>query len=276
MYLDIDSFTSYKEVYGNIAADKLLQTFVAIIKTSLDEEDFLGRVGDDDFIILTSTEKAEKIAAFLSYSFDMVAEKFYTEEDATRGYLLGDEKAGTRIPFVSLSMGIVSSRYKKFNNLENLMNKVMSVHRLARSKSGSSWINDRPKIAGSETGEEIKKKILIVESDAALSYLLVTTLEMQGYSVDAVGTSREVFTSIEQNTPNLVIFDTGLNDTCEELETCREIKLNYSDIKLIVSTVSCNKERVLDTGADLYIPKPYELMTLFNWITRFFNYEFLH
>jgi|GEM_PF-391198 len=278
MYLDIDNFNPYREAYGHIASEKLLQTFVAIIKTALNEDDFLGRIGNDSFVLLTSPEKAEKIAVFLCYSFDMVSQKFYTNEDVERGYLIldGDEKIGRRIPFVAVSVGIISNRYKNFASFEDLMNSVMNVHRLSKSRSGSYWISDRPKIQRTDLEvDDPKKKILIVENDAALSYLLITTLEMQGYNAESINSSEHTIDMIEKINPALVVFDTSNENAEKELEICRTIKQNYSNIKVIVSTVDCNKEKVLDAGVDLYIPKPYELMVLFSWISRFLNYEVL-
>ncbi len=277
MYLDIDNFNSYRDVYGHIASEKLLQTFKAIIKTALNECDFLGKVGNDAFIVFTSPEKAERIAFFLTYSFDMVSQKFYTSEDINRGYLLvdGDEKIGRRIPFVSVSIGIVSNRHKKAESFEKLMNEVISVHSLAKSRAGSFWISDRPKITGKEEHIELKKKILIVENDAALSYLLMTTLEMQGYNAEAINSPDGTLEMIKKISPDLVVFDACKENAEQELEICKTIKQNYSNIKVIVSTVDCNKEKILDAGVDLYIPKPYELMVLFSWISRFLSYEIL-
>ncbi len=277
MYIDIANFNPYREVYGYIASDKLLQTFIAIIKTALSDEDFLGKVGNETFIVLTSPEKAEKIAVFLCYSFDMVSQKFYTNEDIERGYLIidGDEKIGRRIPFASVNIGIVSNLHKTFDSVESLMNSAISVHRLAKSSPGSYWISDRPKITGKENRVEEQQKILIVENDAALSYLLITTLEMQGYNVESVNSTDQALEMVEKTRPALVVFDTSSENADKELEICRMIKKNYSNIKVIVSTVDCNKEKILDTGVDLYIPKPYELMALFTWISRFLNYEVL-
>ncbi|HSA06186.1 MAG TPA: response regulator [Candidatus Gastranaerophilales bacterium] len=277
MYIDIDNFEPYRETYGHIASDRLLQTFIAIIRTALNDNDFLGRVGMDEFVIFTSPEKAEKIAVFLSYSFDMVAQKFYTNEDINRGYLIlnGDEKLGRRIPFVSVSIGIVSNKHKTFESFEELVNNAMDVHRIAKFKTGSYWISDRLKISGSEEKKDYVKRILIVENDAALTYLLVTTLEMQGYVVEAISSSDQVIETIQKTEPHLVIFDTGMENTENELEICDNIKKNHSNIRLIVTTVKCAKEKILNTGADLYIPKPYELMTLFSWISRLLNYEIL-
>jgi diguanylate cyclase (GGDEF)-like protein len=278
MYIDIDNFEPYREIYGHIAADKMLQTFTAIIKTSLNEDDFPGRVGNEDFVILTKPDKAEKISAFLSYSFDMVAGKFYTEEDSDRGYIIlhGDEKAGRRISLVSVSIGIISNRHKRYESIEELVNDARNTHRLAKMRSGragSFWISDRPKLAGSELSQAAKRKILVVENDAALSYLLVTTLEMQGYSAESVNSFEQVFPMLETAPPNLILFDTTAENAEKELEMCRSIRKNSPGIRIIVSTADCNKEMVLDAGVDLYIPKPYELITLFGWINRFLNYE---
>lgn len=277
MYIDIDNFEPYREIYGHIASDKMLQTFTAIIKTSLSEDDFPGRACNDNFVILTKPDKAEKIAAFLSYSFDMVANKFYTEEDSNKGYLVlhGDERAGRRIPLVSVSIGIVSNRYKKYECMEELVNDVRNTHRLAKTRAGSFWISDRPRIAGSESADETKKKILIVENDAALSYLLVTTLEMQGYNAEAVNSAEQVNIMLETTSPSLIVFDTSVENAKKELEICRFIRNNYPDVKIIVSTADCNKETVLDAGVDLYLPKPYELITLFGWVNRLLSYEIL-
>lgn len=277
MYIDIDNFKPYREIYGHIASDKMLQTFTAIIKTSLSDTDFSGRVGDEDFLILTKPDRAEKISAFLSYSFDMVANKFYTDVDSERGYIIlhGDEKAGRRIPLVSISIGIVSNRYKKYEGIEELVNDARNTHRLAKTKAGSFWISDRPRIAGAEPPQAVKKKILIVESDGALSYLLVTTLEMQGYNVEAVNSSEHVPEIVKTEPPSLIVFDTSGENAEKELEACRLIRENNPDIKIIVSTADCNKETVLDAGVDLYLPKPYELITLFGWINRLLNYEIL-
>ncbi len=278
MYIDIGNLNPYREAYGHIASEKLLQTFIAIIKTALNEDDFLGQIGNEAFVILSTPEKAEKIAVFLCYSFDMVSQKFYTNEDIDRGYLIvdGDEKIGRRIPFVSVNIGIVSNQHKNFDTVESIINSAMSVHRLAKSKPGSFWISDRPKITGNEAHTRSNRKILIVENDAALSYLLITTLEMQGYNAESINSADLALEMIEKITPALVVFDTSLENAEKELEICRAIKQNYSDIKVIVSTVNCNKEKVLDTGVDLYIPKPYELIMLFSWIDRFLNYEVLH
>jgi len=277
MYLDIDNFEPYKEIYGHIAAEKLLQTFIAIIKTSLDDKDFLGRVGDDEFVIFSSPEKAEKIAKFLSYYFDMVSPKFYSEEDINRGYLIlnGDEKVGMRVPLVSVSIGISTNLIKTDIDFEELLNTAISVHKIAKCNTGSFWISDRMKAEMKVKDKEGKKKILVVENDASLSYLLTTTLEMQGYNVETLNSSDMMEETVEKTLPNLIIFDVNEVESEKDLELCKKLKEKFPHIKIMVSTTDCDKEKILNSGVDLYIPKPYELMVLFNWTSRFLNFEIL-
>jgi DNA-binding response OmpR family regulator len=275
MYLDVDNYNSYREIYGYIAAEKLIQTFIAIIKTSIDENDFLGQISENGFVILTNPEKAEKIATFLTYSFDVVAEKFYSNDDIERGYLIlsGDDKVGRRIPFVSVSIGVSSNKYRPFENYQDAVNSCRNVQRLAKAKTGSSWISDRPQLAGGEVYTKPQNEILIVGKDAALGYLLSTTLEMQGYSVETIDNPEEVIDYVEAKTPNMVLLDITEENSFDELAICSYIKQEYPSVKVIISTITRNKERVLDCGADLYIPKPYELMVLFNWVEKFLTEE---
>lgn len=279
LYLDIDNFKTYAEIYGYLAADKLMKTFAAILKSSIDKGDFIGHLGENNFVILTSPYKAEQMAVYINYAFDSVSPKFYSEKDANKGYLIvnGDEKAGIRVPLVSTSIGIISNQYRAYNNYQEAINAVINVHKLAKVQPGSSWVSDRPKISTEEEhqADVVRNKIMVVEPDAALAYLLNTTLEMQGYKVEVTSNIDEVKNLLQNNQPDLLLLDAGDADAKKSLEICSDIKEDskYSTMKIIVSSIIHNKEQVLDAGADLYLPKPYELMTLFGWINKLLKYE---
>ena len=59
MLIDIDNLEFYKEIYGELATDKLLQTYSAIIKSAIEPNDYLGQIADDDFIVITNVDAAE-------------------------------------------------------------------------------------------------------------------------------------------------------------------------------------------------------------------------
>jgi DNA-binding response OmpR family regulator len=44
---------------------------------------------------------------------------------------------------------------------------------------------------------------------------------------------------------------------------------NFKNAKVIVTSIIHDKELVLNTGADLYLPKPYEIPNLIKWVNEF-------
>ena len=267
LLVGIENLENYKSVYSDIAADKLIQTFVAITKSSLEPDDFLGQLNETNFVIITNPYRAEKLAAFLTFAFDTVAPKFYSEQDARRGYMLmkSDRQAGMRANFVSVMAGGMLGNYEHLNSVEAFIERLYSIKKIAKVPSGSNYVIDRMKL----TGENIKNQnsilnhIFIKEPDDALALLLRTTLELQGYDVeDSIDTESSV-------QPAILIVDSG--DNLEELEFCKKLKCNpnFANSKIIVTTSVHDKSAVLDSGVDLYLPKPYEITDLIQWIEYF-------
>lgn len=267
LLLGLENLKNYKSVYTDVAGDKLIQTLVAIIKSTLDNNDFLGQLDDENFVIITSPYTAEKMAMFLTFAFDTVAPKFYSAQDAKRGYMLlkGDRMAGMRANFVSLLIGGIIDNYERIESVEALVQRLFSIKKIAKIPNGSNYTIDRIKLAGENSVVEpkINNFVFVKEPDSALSLLLRTTLELQGYDV----TEELDLNSAEQ--PAVLIIDS--EDDLSGLNFCREIKnrQNFVHTKIIVTTTVHDKAAILDAGADLYLPKPYEISDLIRWIEFF-------
>lgn len=274
LLIKINNFDYYKEIYGELAADKMLQTYTAIINSTLDKDDYLGELVDGEFLIITNSFKAEHVASFLTYAFDTIVEKFYSEEDALQGYIIlhGDDNAGKRITLVSTSIGIISNEHKNYSGLKQALSSLNNMYKLARLKTGSGFMIERPKISSPDSVQckKYNNKILVIEPDEALNLLLKTTAQMQGYDVTAITNFDETFEVIKDITPSVIILDAGSADKLDGLTLCQKLKKSedYKDTKIILSTIIHDKKLVLNTGADLYLPKPYELLGIFNWVEQ--------
>lgn len=261
----IENLDNYKSVYSDIAGDKLLQTIAAITKSALDTNDFLGQLDDKNFVIITNPYSAEKMAAFLTFAFDTVTPKFYSEQDARRGYTLldGDRKAGMRANFVSVLIGGILDNYESISGVDGLLEKLFAIKKIARIPSGSNYAIDRIKLTGENSviTPEINRSVYISEPDEALALLLRTTLELQGY---------EICETLD-NQPGIVILDS--EDDMSGLKVCKDLKanLNFVNTKIIVTSTVHDKSAILNAGADLYLPKPYEISDLIRWIEFFFK-----
>lgn len=280
LYITIHNFTNYKEIYTELASDKLIQTYCAIVNSTLDEQDYFGHMAENEFLIITSPIRAEKIASFLTFAFDSVSSKFYSEEDSKRGYtiLQGDEKAGRRSEFVFTTIAIVSNEFKKYTRVQDVLSSLSQTKSLAKQPSGSSYAIERPKISAVDAilNKEFNNKIWILEEDDALSFLLSTTIGMQGYDVQTLSNTQTIGTLASSEIafltpPAVVIVDAGNVETLLGLDICKNLKEDerFRNTKIVVTSILHDKELVLNTGADLYLPKPYDILTLINWIKTF-------
>lgn len=269
LLIGFENLKKYRSIYSDIAGDKLVQTFIAIAKSALNSEDFFGQLNSTEFIIITNPYCAEKMAAFLTFAFDTVVSKFYSEQDAERGYTLlkGDKQAGMRVNFVSILIGGIIDNYNLINSIDGILDKLHSTKNLAKVPSGSNYAIDRIKLSGENSivVNDYNNSIYIKEKDEALSLLLRTTLELQGYDI---ADELDVNASIP---PAIVILDS--NDDLSALHFCKELKSkeNFVNTKIIVTTTTHDKTAILNAGADLYLPKPYELSELIQWIEYLCN-----
>lgn len=266
MFITIDNFEDYKESYTELASDKLIRTFCAIIQSALNKEDYFGIISDNKFLIITDMYKADKLANYISFAFESVAAKFYSPEDVTRGYMItqGDEFAGRRCEFVHTTTGIVTNEFNHFDDVTQLINALVQTHNMAHTPARSNYLIERPKITADNAVEAKKfnNKISIIEPDDAMNTLLKTILELQGFEI------------VEHNSeaiPAVIILDAGDIETRKGLGVCKKLKQNKKLInsKLIVTSIFHNKETVLNCGADLYLPKPYDLKHLVKWVETF-------
>ncbi len=270
MLVSIENFDNYKETYTELASDKLVQTFCAIIHSALSENDFIGAFSDNKFIIITDSLKAEKIANYLIFAFDSVASKFYSPQDNRRGFMLmrGDEFAGRRSNFVHTTIGIITNELIQYKDASQLLGSLLRIHKLADMPAKSNYLIERPSITAENSIEdEVNNKIYILENDEAMSILLTTILNLQGYDVKVLNDVKDIN---EKDIPALIILDAGDVETMNGLELCKKIRKNttYDKTKLIVTSIIHDKELILTAGADLYIPKPYEISSLIKWVEK--------
>lgn len=265
--INIRNLQEYRAVYTELASDKLLQTFVAIAKSALAEEDFIGQIDDTNFVIVTNKYGVEKLAEYLVFAFDTVVTKFYSEEDVNRGYmtLKGESYTGMRVEFVSILVGGIADGLNKITSIDFLINKLRNLCNMAKLPNGSNFIMERAQLTGNNSVVEniLNKNIYIQEKDESLKYLIRTSLELQGYDV------QEDLDMESSSQPSIIILDLG-KDT-KELQGLKQLKQlpNFVNTKFIATTTIHEKSTILGAGADLYLPKPYEILDLIKWVEYF-------
>ena len=111
-----------------------------------------------------------------------------------------------------------------------------------------------------------KSLIMVVEDEAALATMLRYNLEKQGFRVEEAADGQEALTRIAEIRPDLVLLDWML-PTMSGIEVCRQLRRrpNTRDLPVIMVTARVEDQdavRALNTGADDYVTKPFNIEAL--------------
>lgn len=109
-------------------------------------------------------------------------------------------------------------------------------------------------------------QVLLVEDEPAQREVLAYNLEAEGYHVRRAENGEEAMLLIDEAAPDLIILD-WMMPLLSGIEVCRRVKSKPETRGIPVIMLSARSEEVdavrgLDTGADDYVIKPYNLREL--------------
>ena len=114
------------------------------------------------------------------------------------------------------------------------------------------------------------QRLLVVEDDSAVRTTIVTFLELEGYQVEAVASTREALERLERQPYAIVISDIYLDDRTG-LDVLEAARRRDPSCAVILMTARGTMETVMAAtrgGAFDYIAKPFELERLLETIRR--------
>jgi len=149
LYADLDNFKAYNDQKGFVRGDRLIQATARLIQDAVVDHDgeagFVGHVGGDDFVMVTSTEVAEDVARRVCDRFDGERAAFYEAEDLERGHVRVEDRKGVLqdIPLVAISVGIASTDNRQFAHYGEAVAVATEMKSFAKREPGSSYAVDR-------------------------------------------------------------------------------------------------------------------------------------
>jgi DNA-binding NtrC family response regulator len=114
------------------------------------------------------------------------------------------------------------------------------------------------------------QKLLIVEDDHSVRTTMVTCLELEGYDVEAVSSTREALDRLEKQSYPIVISDIYLDERTG-LDVMRSARSQNPDCAVILMTGRGSMETVMAAtqgGAFEYLAKPFEMAHMVDAIRR--------
>lgn len=108
-------------------------------------------------------------------------------------------------------------------------------------------------------------QILLVEDDRALAAALLEALQKQGYVANAVATGEAAIYVMKTSPPDMLILDLGLPDM-DGINVLKRVRKKHAGLPVLILTARARlDEKItgLDSGADDYLAKPFEMSELF-------------
>jgi len=149
LYLDLDNFKAYNDVYGFLKGDEIIKftadTIMTSIHSLIPNNSFIGHIGGDDFIAIVPTLNCEDVCKDIIANFDANVVRFFTEDDVEKGYIEVANRKGVieQFPLTSISIGVVEADMGRFANILEIGEVGAQVKHMAKSVMGSSYAIDR-------------------------------------------------------------------------------------------------------------------------------------
>ena len=151
LYVDISNFKSYNDKYGFQRGDDVIKftadCLLSAVKTDCDEEDFVGHIGGDDFVMITSHKKAETFAQRFINKFDAGICNFYDETDKRNGYISSIDRQYNKknFPIMTVSVAIISTEVSSLTHFADISKRAAELKSVAKRNEKSSYVFERRK-----------------------------------------------------------------------------------------------------------------------------------
>lgn len=152
LYLDLDNFKAYNDVYGFLKGDEIIKftarTIAKNVNNGKESDIFVGHIGGDDFVAILQNKKIyEQICQNIITEFDEGVKNYFTESDIKKGYIKVQNRRGKieHFAITSMSIGVVEVTKNKFANILEIGEVGAQVKHIAKQYKESCYVIDRRK-----------------------------------------------------------------------------------------------------------------------------------
>ncbi|MFC1666267.1 response regulator [Candidatus Omnitrophota bacterium] len=164
-YYDIDNFKSFNDKYGYMKGDSVIRhtayIISRIIKRFGNDRDFVGHIGGDDFVVVTTPGCDKLIASESVSNFNRIVPFHYNREDRDRGHVTVKDRKGhaSNAPLMSISIAIANNKDHKLKSIVELMEIIAEIKCYLKRLPGSNFLINRR--------DPAKKEFIASDSDVA-------------------------------------------------------------------------------------------------------------
>jgi diguanylate cyclase (GGDEF)-like protein len=149
IYTDIDNFKAFNDYYGYAKGDLVIKTTARILVEAVEEHgnegDFVGHIGGDDFVAMTTPDRADAVARCVIERFDRTAATLFEEDDLERGYLKIRKRSGEmmRVKSLGITLAVVTNEKGPITHIGRVADVASELKRYGKSMNGSVVVRER-------------------------------------------------------------------------------------------------------------------------------------
>ena len=150
LHIDLDYFKAYNDYYGHARGDGVIRFVASTLQKQIQENglpgDFVGHIGGDDFVVITTPERSSAIAHSIRQSFDSGIASQYDEQDLKRGHImvLSSRQGGVKeFQIMSITILIVSNVGREISHGAQVVDISKELKKQGKAMPGSVVVSDR-------------------------------------------------------------------------------------------------------------------------------------
>ncbi len=148
-YADLDNFKAYNDKYGYEAGDRVIVHTARLLMQAArelgDGKDFVGHIGGDDFVVITTPARDDTLCSRVIERFDGTIVDFYSAEDRRQGYIEVENRAGVleKFPIMTITIAVVSNEHEPFPSSHVIAERAAELKKYLKRFSGSNYLSER-------------------------------------------------------------------------------------------------------------------------------------
>lgn len=180
-YIDIDNFKYFNDVYGYLKGDRVIMhtsyLLYSAVKKFGNENDFIGHIGGDDFVFITTPDKYEAVCKNFILMFDKTVPFHYSAEDRKCGFIIARDRTHKikKIPLMSVSIGVINKNEKSdIKSIIEINEKIAQIKKYLKKIEGSTYMADRRSQNENKTSAwKYNKKYIFLKDYKPLGQILL-------------------------------------------------------------------------------------------------------
>lgn len=151
LYIDLDNFKAYSDHYGYKAGSDAIHRVGGMLRDVVREvgsdEDLVGHIGGDDYVVLCEPERAEKLAQTIIDGFERMVPELYEKQDLAKGFVVATDRYGIKrsFPLLTISVAVTLSENLKKPTLLTISSNCATMKEHLKKLKGSNYLIDRRK-----------------------------------------------------------------------------------------------------------------------------------